>query len=445
MAALPKDWRRDTTAGLLSAIALARVAVLTLVDGLVGGARMTTRGAELMQVRAELARVTRERQLLEARLARVAPRKRPHFSASERLEILALRAASGWSVAETARRFLVTPETVASWFHDRDRADRERPSVGGAPVNRFPDQVRGVVHALKTTFPFLGARKIAEVLARAGLRLAATTARRMLKERPVAPPNPSRTRKARHSPVRVEARAPHPREDGRAVTARTTHHIWHADFTFVPRGWSSWVPWGGFALPQQWPFGWWVGAVMDQHSRAVLRVARWRNQPTWEDARGLFEGAIDAAGRAPGYVITDRGGQFQAAYRRWCDALGIRPRQGAAHRHGSIAVIERFWGSLKRECLRRMTVPVSAARFAEELRAYVEWYNLHRPHRALGGRTPDEVRCRRKSALETRGLEPRAQMPVAGTGARRVRHLELVVEQRLGSARLPVIQLRSAA
>lgn len=198
-------------------------------------------------------------------------------------------------------------------------------------------------------------------------------------------------------------------------------------------------------MPRVWPFGWWVGGVLDQHSRAVLGTAHWKQQPSTTATLAMLRRAIHAAGRAPVHLVTDRGGQFQARYRAWCAEVGISPRFGAARRHGSIATIERFWGSMKRECLRRLVVPGSARAFGRELETYVEWYNVHRPHAGLLGRTPDEVRRRKKGSVDRRVLEPRARMPIARTGRKRVGPLELVVEQRLGGAELPVVRLRHAA
>ncbi|MEE9246160.1 MAG: helix-turn-helix domain-containing protein, partial [Gemmatimonadota bacterium] len=43
---------------------------------------------------------------------------------TERLAILELRAARGWSLEQTAERMLVTPNTVASWM---GRLDEEGP------------------------------------------------------------------------------------------------------------------------------------------------------------------------------------------------------------------------------------------------------------------------------------------------------------------------------
>lgn len=154
---------------------------------------------------------------------------------------------------------------------------------------------------------------------------------------------------------------------------------------------------------------------------------------------------MTTAGRTARYTISDRRAQFRGVYRAWCERSGTRPRFGAVYRHGSIAIIERFWGSLQRECLRRLVVPASAPLFGRELRTYAEWYNLHRPHRALGGRTPHEVRFAKKPAIEKRGVEARLRMPIARGGPKRVRRLELVVAQRLGSAELPVLRLKHAA
>ena len=45
-------------------------------------------------------------------MQRIPPQRRPHYPPIERLAILELRAARGWSLAQTARRLLVTSLTV---------------------------------------------------------------------------------------------------------------------------------------------------------------------------------------------------------------------------------------------------------------------------------------------------------------------------------------------
>jgi len=118
----------------------------------------------------------------------------------------------------------------------------------------------------------------------------------------------------------------------------------------------------------------------------------------------------------------------------------------------SIAVIERFWRSMKEECFRRLSVvPLALAAFEAELDAYVLWYNHLRPHTALGGRTPAEVTAGLVPAAERPALEPRPRYPlVSRAGPPRLRRrlrgrLELSVSGLRKRDHLPVIELRRVA
>jgi hypothetical protein len=109
------------------------------------------------------------------------------------------------------------------------------------------------------------------------------------------------------------------------------------------------------------------------------------------------------------------------------------------HRHGSIAILEWFWRSMKDECFRQFPVPLSLTAMRRELAAYLDWYHRHRPHQALGRATPAEVIAGKAPARHKRRLEPRPKMPLerdGPPGARRVRkrvaHLALVVDEEVG-------------
>lgn len=104
------------------------------------------------------------------------PRHRPHYTPTERLEILELRAARGWNIERTAEALVTTPETIAGWNR---RVEEEGPKALlrlREPVNKFPDFVVLMVQRLKLLCPLTGKVRIAQVLARAGLRLAPRTA-----------------------------------------------------------------------------------------------------------------------------------------------------------------------------------------------------------------------------------------------------------------------------
>ena len=89
---LPSSWSRRTRSSILHALSLARIALLSATD----------RVATAVRVEHELALLREELRIKDARMERVPPRHRPHYPAVERLAILELRAACGWSAAQTA-------------------------------------------------------------------------------------------------------------------------------------------------------------------------------------------------------------------------------------------------------------------------------------------------------------------------------------------------------
>jgi hypothetical protein len=76
----------------------------------------------------------------------------------------------------------------------------------------------------------------------------------------------------------------------------------------------------------------------------------------------------------------------------------------------SIAVVERFHRTIK-ELLRLITIAEGQEPFELELGLMIDWYNEHRPHETLGGKTPNEVAFSRPAANEQPRLEPRASWP----------------------------------
>jgi hypothetical protein len=82
-----------------------------------------------------------------------------------------------------------------------------------------------------------------------------------------------------------------------------------------------WVPWLPLALPQVWPFCWWVAVVEDHFSRRVMGFRVFRRQPTAEEGRAFLARVISVAGAKPKYVICDKGPQFWCdSFKRWCSA-----------------------------------------------------------------------------------------------------------------------------
>ena len=89
-------------------------------------------------------------------MIRIQPQQRPHYLPTERMIILELKAAGGWSLKQTAKAFLVTPATIASWMRRLDEEGPEALVQTPVPVNHFPDYVRYVVQRLKMLCPDAG-------------------------------------------------------------------------------------------------------------------------------------------------------------------------------------------------------------------------------------------------------------------------------------------------
>ena len=121
--------------------------------------------------------------------------------------------------------------------------------------------------------------------------------------------------------------------------------------------------------------------------------------------------------------------------------------------HGSIAIIERFIRSMKSECTRRIRVPFGLDAMRREVTFYATWYNEHRPHTSLGGRTPLELYQGLSPANEAPRFEPRflwpwksrCARPEARVRGRRGVRLTLVLSRFENRPHLPVVELRLAA
>jgi len=394
---LPRSWNKYVRSAVLHVISLAQyVAVYTrswAVDSMNGRVRLKAENERLLQ---QLAVREEEIRIMDARMERIVPLRRPHYPPVERMAILELRAAQGWSLEQTARTFQVTAVTIASWMK---RVDEEGPDTLvqlREPVNKFPDFVRYAVQRLKVLCPSMGKLKMAQTLCRAGLHLAPCTVGRILKEEPL---------RRKPKPAAVAT--------GRVVTANRPDHVWHIDLTTVPIGEGFWTTWLPFALPQRWPWSWWVAVVVDHFSRRITGVAVFRQRPDCRAICAFLAGVIRRDGQTPKYIICDRDSIFDCdTFRDWVERQGIcPPRYGAVGQHGSIAVVERLILTIKTEFTRRILVPLSREKFRRQLVGFAGWYNEFRPHMTLECATPDEVYLNQRPANRRPRIEPRPSWP----------------------------------
>jgi len=374
---LPKGWSKLIRSGVLNAISLGATAMSTAWARAAAQTSSRRLGADIDRLRAEIVHLEEEMAIKDRRWVRHSPRRRPHYDPIQRMRILRLRAARGWTISQTADRFLVTEMTIMNWMRRLDEGGEAALVQLEEPVNKYPDFVAYLVRHLKVLSPALGKKRIADMMARAGLHLSASTVGRMLQRDPYKD----------DSDIAVPVSA-----TDRRLRAKRPDHVWHVDLTAIPTSGGLWAPWFPFAKLQRWPFCWWAAVAVDHASRQFVGFALFKKRPTAVQVCSFLGRAIRQARSTPKYIITDKGKEFFCwPFKNWCRRRGISPRYGAIGQHGSITVVERFIRSMKTECTRRILVPYRVEEMRRELPDYECWYNDYRPHTGLGGRTPAEV------------------------------------------------------
>jgi putative transposase len=217
---------------------------------------------------------------------------------------------------------------------------------------------------LFTAWPFLGSRRMAAMLRAEGVVVNRKRVQRLMRRMGIAALGPKpRTSK----PAPGHRVFPYLLRD---LAITRPNQVWAADITYLPVG-------RGFLY---------LVAIMDWHSRAVLS---WRLSNTMDVAFcvAALEEALARFG-TPEIFNTDQGSQFTSAtFTGTLAAAGIRISMDGRGRWMDNVFIERLWRSLKHE-----DVYLKGYADGREVRAgvacWLSFYNLQRPHQALGNRAP---------------------------------------------------------
>src|ERR687895_37788 len=163
------------------------------------------------------------------------------------------------------------------------------------------------------------------------------------------------------------------------------HQVWSTDITYIP-------------MPQGFLY---LVAIMDWYSRCVLS---WQLSNTLE-----VDFCIEVLEEAlrngqPEIFNTDQGAQFTSqAFTGLLEQHGVRVSMDGKGRYTDNLFIERLWRSPKYE-----EVYLKAYAGGREARAgiggYFDFFNLERPHQALGYQTPAEVFISRKKTASPADL-----------------------------------------
>jgi transposase InsO family protein len=130
--------------------------------------------------------------------------------------------------------------------------------------------------------------------------------------------------------------------------------------------------------------------VVIEHGRRRVHLAGITARPTgaWvtQQARNLLMDLDDRANRFR-FLIRDRDSKFTAAFDAVFTGADIRIIRTPVRARRANAIVERFIGTLRRECLDHLLI-TGTHHLTAVLREYVEHYNGHRSHRALHQQPP---------------------------------------------------------
>ena len=237
------------------------------------------------------------------------------------------------------------------------------------PVSAVDLALMRRIDELHLQYPFAGARMLRDLLRQEGhaigRRHVATLMRRMGIEAVYRKPCTSKRHPAH--PVYPYLL--------RQLEITRPNHVWASDITYIPMH-------RGFVY---------LCAVMDWASRRVLA---WRlsNTLTTDFCTEAVQEAVTTYG-APTIFNTDQGCQFTSLeFTGILNAHGIQISMDGTGCWRDNVFVERLWKSIKyEEVYLHAYETVSAAH--QGLARYLTFYNQHRPHRALDGKTPEQVYC----------------------------------------------------
>jgi putative transposase len=223
------------------------------------------------------------------------------------------------------------------------------------------------IDELFTAWPFLGSRRMAEMLKAEGLSVNRKRVQRLMRKMGIAAlgPKPNTSKPAPGHKIFPYLL--------RNLKIERPNHVWACDITYLPIG-------RGFLY---------LVAIIDWASRAVLA---WRISNTMDVSFCLaaLEDALARHGK-PEIFNTDQGSQFtSSAFTGALTAAGIKVSMDGRGRWMDNVFIERVWRSLKHE-------DVYLKGYADGhdakvgIAAWMEFYNDMRLHQALGYRTPMAV------------------------------------------------------
>jgi len=301
----------------------------------------------------------------DARPAPATPPAPDRQSGEVRLKILDTWMRSGLPAGDFAPLVNVSKHTLYAW---KQRFEEEGPAglmdrpKGSGRGSRLSEITKRAILLMKQMHPDWGVDRISDML----LRTQALQA------------SPPAVAKVLAEDGYVVEHAPPHRHEGqvRHFERAKPNQLWQTDlFTFILKRQSQRVYLVGF---------------MDDHSRFITSYGLHTSQSGALVIETLRAG-IGAYG-TPQEVLTDNGSQYitwrgTSQFQLECKKRGIAQIVSSPRHPQTLGKVERFWGSLWRECV-DAAVFVDLADARTRIGHFIDYYNFQRPHQGINGMVP---------------------------------------------------------
>jgi transposase InsO family protein len=291
--------------------------------------------------------------------------RRPALTPSQRLVLLDTWRRSGLPAGDFAALIGLSKHTLYAW---KKKFDAEGPAGlmastrGGSRGSKLPDLTKRTILMLKAANPEWGCQRISDMLLRGpALPASASAVARVLHE-------------AGYELEEVATR-PHP-DKIRHFERAQANQLWQTDlFTFILKRQNRRV---------------YLVAFMDDHSRFIVGYGLHASQST-ALVMEVLRAAITSYG-TPEEILTDNGSQYvtwrgKSQFSKELEKRGIKQVVAAPRRPQTLGKIERFWGSLWRECV-ESAVFVDLGDAQRRIGFFLDYYNFQRPHSGIDGLVP---------------------------------------------------------
>jgi transposase InsO family protein len=299
------------------------------------------------------------------RLVKKDQAKTPPLTPQQRLLLLDTWRRSGLPAGDFGALVGLSRHTLYAW---KKRFDAEGPGAlmdkprGGAKGSHLPELTKRTILMLKEANPQWGCQRISDLLVRG----------------PALPASPGAVARVLHEAgyqLEEVATRPHP-DKIRHFERALPNQLWQTDlFTFVLKRQNRRV---------------YLVAFMDDHSRFIVGYGLHASQSS-ALVLEVLRAAMASYG-TPAEILTDNGSQYvtwrgKSAFSRELEKRGIKQVVAAPRRPQTLGKVERFWGTLWRECV-ESAVFIDLGDAQRRIGLFIDHYNFQRAHQGIDGVVP---------------------------------------------------------